>query len=354
MPDVTLSFSCDIIPSRDLRSPPPSARAVYERVRKSDVTVGNFEIPLTRAQTPLRKFLNLRAEPEIAAGAGLLGFDVVTLANNHAVDYGWQGLSDTATALRAEGLKVIGVGPTFEAAAKPEIFTANGRKIGVVAFSCLVPIGMGATAYGPGLAPIHVDVAYEIDANRQIEEPGDKDAVRIRTTVRPEDRDRALEIVRKLAAECDITVVSVHWGFGSDEELADYQWPLGRDFIDAGATIVHGHHPHAVHPIGFYKDKPILFGLGTFIQQQVFLEARDEVKALYKGMSRDGYIAEVVVETNGRVRLSCAPTSLDDDRLPFLATGETYDSIADRLARLSAAYGAKVTRGETGLEVAPA
>ncbi len=108
--------------------------------------------------------------------------------------------------------------------------------------------------------------------------------------------------MKRLRAECDLLIVSIHWGFGSGETLAEYQAPLGAALIDAGADIVHGHHPHAIHAIGAHRGKPILFGLGTFMAQQFFLNSGPAAAAMRAGMSPDGYIALVDVEPNDGLR----------------------------------------------------
>jgi poly-gamma-glutamate capsule biosynthesis protein CapA/YwtB (metallophosphatase superfamily) len=338
----SLCLTGDILPTRRLLDPPSSASAVYDLLHAADFAVGNFEMPLTRAGAPLHKLLNIRAAPEIAADVPLLGVDAVTVANNHVVDYGWAGLHDTHSALSQAGIAVIGVGENSAAAMQPAMREVAGVRIGVVAFSCLTPTGMGASKDRPGISAIHVHTGYEIDPWYQMEEPGDPSVVRIRTTVRIDDLAVAVAAVVALRARCDILVVTIHWGFGSGEDLAEYQLPLGQALIEAGADVVHGHHPHAIHAIGFHRGKPILFSAGTFIGQQVFLDASPAVKSLWAGMSPDGYVAALRFAPGAPVEIVLHPTTLDADRLPTIAVGADFDRIASRLVRLSAQFGAAV------------
>jgi poly-gamma-glutamate synthesis protein (capsule biosynthesis protein) len=333
---LTLCLTGDILPTRRLLDPPGSAQAVYDLLHAADLTIGNFEMPLTRQGAPLHKLLNIRAAPEIAADVPLLGVDVVTLANNHAVDYGWPGLRDTREALSRAGLAVIGVGEDRTAAMRPVLRDVAGVRVGVIAFSCLTPTGMGASTDRPGIAAIHVQTGYEIDPRYQMEEPGDPSVVRIRTAAHADDLAVAVAAVADLRMRCDILVVTIHWGFGSGEDLAEYQWPLGRALIEAGADVVHGHHPHAIHAVGLHRGKPILFSAGTLIGQQVFLDASPQVKSLWAGMSPDGYIAELHFAPGTPPRITLHSTTLDDARLPLLATGADAERITARLARLSA------------------
>ena len=103
MAPVTLALGGDILPTRRLANPPASAKRVYDRVRAADFAVANFEMPLTREGAPVQKLLNIRADPDIAADVPSLGFRVLTLANNHAVDYGWPALEATGSLLRGQG-----------------------------------------------------------------------------------------------------------------------------------------------------------------------------------------------------------------------------------------------------------
>ncbi|MGE0008337.1 MAG: CapA family protein [Parvibaculaceae bacterium] len=344
MNGVTLALTGDILPTRELSPVPESAKEVFDLIEKADFAVGNFEMPLTDKGSAVEKLLNIRAHPGIGASLPVLGLDLVTVANNHAVDYGWEGLAQTVEVLRASGLRVVGAGRSVDEARQPEVAAANGKKIGVIGFSCLLPTGMAAASQRPGISPIHVDTSYEIDPYYQMEEPGDISVVKVRTQARSSDVAAAASAVKALKQRCDVVIVTIHWGFGSGEDIAEYQPPLARRLIDAGADVIHGHHPHAIHAVGFYKGRPILFSLGTLVGQQVFLDASPAVKTLWAGMSPDGYIATLTVSDEGGLAIGLVPTTLDPDRLPVLATGADFKRIEDRLVRLSAPHGAVIER----------
>jgi len=343
MTTIGIILGGDILPVRSLASPPASAERVYELIRSADLALGNFEMPLTDRGTPVQKLLNIRAPASIALGVPVLGFDVLTIANNHAVDCGWEGLVDTREGLQAGGIAVIGIGETRDLAAGPLVREVAGLRIGIVAFSCLTPPGTSAGPDRPGISPIHIVTAYEVDPWYQMEEPGDPSVVRVRTAVRPDDLDWAGGLVSRTKAECDLVIVTIHWGFGSGETLADYQMPLARALVEAGADVVHGHHPHAIHGIGFHRGKPIFFSAGTFIGQQVFLDASPQVKDLWAAMSADGYVAMLSINAQAIAEIRLHPTTLDDNRLPILAEGPAAERIGERIARLSAPLGATVS-----------
>jgi len=339
---LTVALAGDVIPARPLTPAPESAEKVYALVGGADIAIGYLEMALTHESVPVRKMITRKASPDIARDIYMLGFDVLSVANNHTVDYGWPGLLETSTALAAGGVRVIGAGTTRREAARPVIERVAGRRVGIIAFSCLTPAGMDASDERPGIASIRIDTAYQIDAAYQMEEPGDPSVVRIRTQAQADDLAFATDAVRRLRDECDLLIVSIHWGFGSGEALAEYQMPLGAALIDSGADIVHGHHPHAVHAIGAHRGKPILFGLGTFMAQQFFLNSGPAAKAMRAGMSPDGYIALVDVEPDDRLSVRIVPTTLDSNYTPTLAEGVAFDRIAERLSRLSAAHGVSI------------
>jgi poly-gamma-glutamate synthesis protein (capsule biosynthesis protein) len=354
MASLTISMTGDIYPTRSLSPVPEHVGRVYAILRDSDIAIGNFEIPLSDRGAPVEKLLNIRADPAISENLSGLGLDVATLANNHAVDYGWAALEQTAALLRDKGIRVVGAGSDIAEAMRPEIIEAKGTRVGVIGFSCLLPTGMAAAASRPGIAPIHINTAYEIDPYYQMEEPGDISVVKVRTSAKADDLARAVSAVQNLKKRCDIVIVSLHWGFGSGEKLAEYQMPLAHSLIEAGADIIHGHHPHAVHAIGFHHGKPILFSMNVFIGQQVFLEASPTVKAMWAEMSADSYIARVSIQPDGTMEVEAIPTVLDANRLPILTEASDFERIHGRLARLSQDHGAVVERIGQTLHVRPA
>lgn len=357
MSPMCLTLTGDVLPVRPLATASPEARRdaqeLFGLLDASDLAIGNLEMPFTERGAPLEKLLNIRAVPEIANDLPAMGFDIVNLANNHTVDYGWVGLADTVHAVRATGLHPVGVGANLAEASEPVVLDVGGQRVGVLGMSCLLPTGMAATAQRPGLAPLHVETGYEVDPYYQMEEPGDPSCVRIRTRVRDADLRRAVNDVQRLRDRVDVLLVSVHWGYGSGEELAEYQQPLAHALIDAGADVIHGHHPHAVHAVGFHLGRPIFYSLGTFVGQQIFQPAPPAVQSLWGGMSPEGYVARLSFAEHGRTAIELVPTTLNTERLPVRATGSDFERIAARLARLSTSHGAEIRAQEGVLNASP-
>ena len=149
---VVIALTGDIYPTRPLTPLPAEVRSVFDILRKADVAVGNFEISLTDKGSALEKLLAIRANPEVARDLPELGLDVVTVANNHAIDYGWDALRDSMDRLQASGLRVGGAGDPVAEAVQPTIVTVDDVRIGIIAFSCLLPAGMAAAPNRPGLS----------------------------------------------------------------------------------------------------------------------------------------------------------------------------------------------------------
>jgi poly-gamma-glutamate capsule biosynthesis protein CapA/YwtB (metallophosphatase superfamily) len=152
---LSLALTGDVIPSfplcdddgRTLRSAP--LRAIAAELRQADVAVANFELALTHIEGPREKMFTTRCDPALAPDVAQLGFDVLTVANNHTLDHGWAGLAEGLRHLRATGLELIGAGETLAAALTPAVRSVSGQSIGVLPFSCLLPVGAAAGGSAP-------------------------------------------------------------------------------------------------------------------------------------------------------------------------------------------------------------
>lgn len=226
--------------------------------KPAGVALANLEIPLTDARAPTaRKSLAevrrrdqfiLKADPRHAPSLAACGFDLVSLANNHCMDYRAEGLRDMTAALGRVGILFAGAGPTREAAFTPAIFTsADGRRIGLI--SALAFMGSGAlgkcTPAGedsPGVATFPFGGRVGSAA---------KAGLKARITA--------------AKSQCDLLIVALHWGIERQTSPTPYQVELGRACIDAGADLVWGHHPHVLQGAELYRGKPILYSMGNLI-----------------------------------------------------------------------------------------
>lgn len=303
-------------------------------IHRADIAFGSLENPFSNKGFPREKLINFRTDPAIAADLQRVGFDVLSLANNHSLDYSYEAMFDTMEALDGQHIRYLGAGKNLSEAAAPVILEVGSRRVGFIAFSCLLPTGAAASKERPGIAPIHIHTAYEVNACFEMEEPGNAPVVR--TWANEDDQKFAENRIRELRSKVDFLALSLHWGYGSGEELAQYQQPLGHALIEAGADVILGNHVHAIHGIEVYDGKAILYSPGNFIAQQPRERASKEALAIYDEMSPDGYAARLDVEANGTHTLQIVPTSTNVDGLPEVAHGEVFARIAERIGRLSA------------------
>ncbi len=208
-------------------------------LRGMDLAFCNLECPIGSKG----KFINMfQAPPEAIAGISYAGFDVVSLANNHILDYHHEGMQETMAILTDNSIAGVGAGRNIHEARKPVIMEVNGITIGFVAYTEMwfvharEPISWQATEEEPGVAPARLEYVAEDIAD--------------------------------LRDKVDIIVASFHWGKEYADEPTTEQKALARGAVDAGADLVLGHHPHVLQGIEFYKQGVIAYSLGNFVFDQ--------------------------------------------------------------------------------------
>lgn len=170
------------------------------------------------------------------SGVGLLPqmqIHGVTLANNHSMDFGYQGLFDTLSALHRLRIKVSGAGVDQVSAIKPMTFSTAHGDVCVLAFSRTLPEEFWATELRSGAANLNFT--------------------------------RTAEHIKAVSSKCLFTFVTYHWGAEQSNTAKPYQRKLAKLSIDSGADAVIGHHPHVLQEIEIYEGKPILYSVGNFI-----------------------------------------------------------------------------------------
>lgn len=210
----------------------PFTGTAHELAR-GDITIGNLEAPISRGGEEFTaKEFRFRTSPEAAPALKRAGFSVLTLANNHMMDFGSTALHDTISHLRREGIATTGAGKTLADARRPAIIRVKGKSIAFLAYSLTQPVEFFAGNERAGTAPGY--------------------------------RPYVEEDVRKAKSAADYVVVSFHWGAERAELPKQYQRDAAYRAIDAGADLVIGHHPHVLQGIETYQGKTILYSLGNF------------------------------------------------------------------------------------------
>lgn len=312
------------------RGAAPGFQAAVAAMEETDLAVANLEMPLSRRGSRVPKHSHLRSDPAVIQDVKAMGVNAVTLANNHMYDYGPDALHDTVAACREAGIACCGAGADLEAALAPARLRAGGNPVALLSVASTLPIESAARDGKPGIAPIEVGWSYEPDVNLTVEQPGTMP--RVHTCASRADQETVCARIATLRAEGDAVIVAIHWGVPeywmspSQGWLAEYQQPLGRALIDAGAQIVLGHHSHSLHPVEVYRGRPIFYSVGNFL----FEDPRDF-------MAPESVIVQVALGPEYTVTL--VPAVLDAQGFPQLAAGETARHVLGLLAELSAPFG---------------
>jgi poly-gamma-glutamate synthesis protein (capsule biosynthesis protein) len=207
----------------------------------ADYTIANLETSLGDMGTPAAKRYTFQSPPEAAQSLALAGVDLVSLANNHALDFGPEALLQGIDLLGAAGVAAVGGGADDAAAHAPHVADVNGLRVGFLGY-VHVPVEAvthfdtetwTATAGAPGLAWA--------------------------------DPARVSADVAALQSEVDLVVVILHSGYEYIEEPSEPQVAAARAAVDAGADLVVGHHAHILQGIHSYHDGVIAYGLGNFV-----------------------------------------------------------------------------------------
>jgi poly-gamma-glutamate capsule biosynthesis protein CapA/YwtB (metallophosphatase superfamily) len=315
-------------------------QAVLRELRRSTVAVANLEIPLSCRGYVVPKTYTLRAEPAVMADIETLGLSAVTLANNHIMDYGPDALADTLAACQRAGLAHCGAGENLDAALAPLWLTIAGQRIALLNVACTLPPESEALPDRPGVAPLRVRFAFEIDANLLTEQPGTMP--KVSSWAVAEDQARVAGMIATCREQgAAAVIVVIHWGSPAwwlspyQGLLCAYQRPLAQALIEAGADAICGHHPHQLHPVEVYRGKPILYSLGNFIFEGV---------GEFPFMEPEAVIARLSFGEHPTCDL--IPLLLDEEGFPSLATGVAAERVIEKLRNLSRPYGTEIVMSD--------
>jgi poly-gamma-glutamate capsule biosynthesis protein CapA/YwtB (metallophosphatase superfamily) len=232
---------------------------VSSTLKQGDVVFAQLECAYSeRGECAVNLGHGLRNHPRNVPFIAAAGFNVISLASNHTMDYGPDALLDTIDHLKKNAIQVIGAGRNIKEARTPAVFEINGTKVAILGYNAILQPHWEAHEEWPGQAPLKVKTFYE-QVDWQPGTPSKVWTIPVEADVKAIEKDIA--DTRKIA---DVVVVSVHWGIHQMTDLAMYQREVGHRIIDAGADLIVGHHTHCLNPIEQYKGKFIFYGLGNF------------------------------------------------------------------------------------------
>ncbi len=221
----------------------PFAR-IAATTRAADLFLVNLECTLTTAGEPLEKAFNFRADPAAVAVLQRAGVDVVSLANNHAFDFGAEGLAETRATLLRAGIAAFGAGRNLNEARQPAILERNGIRVGFLGYlymgqHSIEPEILYAGQDRPGVAGTHKDLPTLLSWLRQD--------------------------IGALRPQVDLLVVSLHGGRESRNLTEPYQRRIATVASEAGADVVVGHHPHTLQTVEQRGRTHVAYSLGNLM-----------------------------------------------------------------------------------------
>ncbi len=207
--------------------------ATAEILRQGDMVIGNLESPITVSGDEfIEKRFRFKVNPKAAVALKNAGFTHLSLANNHILDFGKEGLRQTLEILDNNAITHSGAGSDISSARKAGSNLIKGLKIASLSYSLTYPKEFFAGAERAGTAPGYAQL-FTAD----------------------------IELAKRSA---DCVIVSFHWGSEGLDRPSPYQIAAAHKAVDAGADIVIGHHPHILQGVEHYRNGVIFYSLGNF------------------------------------------------------------------------------------------
>jgi poly-gamma-glutamate capsule biosynthesis protein CapA/YwtB (metallophosphatase superfamily) len=254
---------------------------VKEEVMKSDFAFVNLESAVTlENDKDSNQIYNFKSNPESLIGLKNAGFDMVSVANNHSMDFLQKGFLDTLDNLEKAGLLYVGGGLNAKEAYSAKSIILKGKKVKFLAFSRFIPTGdWFAGTNKPGIAQ-----AY--------------------------DRKPVLDAIAHEREGADYVLTYIHWGVEMKNQPEKWQRDFARQMIDAGADAIVGSHVHVLQGFEFYKGKPIAYSIGNFLFPDYVSGPKADTGLLYLTLNGD------------RIDMSFHPYYIEKNQI--VPKGETY------------------------------
>jgi len=225
-------------------------------LKSADITFANLESPFYDQGEPITEGMVFKAEPDTIEGLIFSGIDIVSLANNHFGNQGNKGMRYTFDWLKSHNISYSGGGNLISEAKKCTPIEKNGIKFCFLSYVDMTATGTPeiytADDKYPGLNPYYDNTDIESD-------------------------------ITAAKSEYDVVIISFHWGTEYQQKQNERQTSIGHRAIDAGASLVIGHHPHVIEPYEQYKNGYIFYSLGNFVFDQMWSEEtkKGEITKVY-------------------------------------------------------------------------
>ncbi len=206
---------------------------------------------------------NTRVAPHLAEAYRVGGFDVVSLASNHSLDWGEEAFLDTVDTFRGLGMQTIGAGRTIAEARQPALLRRDDVTIAVLGYCSVLLPGYWATDERVGVAPMRAETFYLPHEYQPGTPP------QVRTIPIADDLDALVDDVRRAKEVADFVVVSCHWGVHfAPRTVPDYEREVARAAAAAGCDVIVGHGPHMLRGVAVVDGMPCLHSIGNFVMSR--------------------------------------------------------------------------------------
>jgi poly-gamma-glutamate synthesis protein (capsule biosynthesis protein) len=262
---VSFAVAGDVIPHEAVRAAAAAAgddaqgwtallSDVSDVFQSADFGFVNMETPVAPAHSKGSKPFMFDAPVALPQALKASGIKIVSFANNHVMDQGWPGFIETREHLRDTGLLFVGTGDTAATTFQPVFTEANGIKVG----------WLGMTRWLNGNRNPDKDDQPHVNFFPYPGESGGAPGA---------DETQVLAAIKAARAECDLLVVSIHWGIEYAPAPRPEDIDTAHEILDAGASIIVGHHPHVLQPVETYRtadgrNTVIFYSLGNFLSNQ--------------------------------------------------------------------------------------
>ncbi len=285
-------------------------------LKDADITFANLECPLSDKGVPLPgKGIWFRGSPRNVETLLMAGFDIVSLANNHAMDYDEPALLQTLDILKANNIAQIGAGENEKAARKAHIEEVKNLKIGWLAYS--------------EMADLFFSFNYPRRMAAQENQAG----------ISSFSEKKIIEDIKALKDEAELIILSLHWGLEYKDIPEEYQKLAARSFIDAGADIIIGHHPHCIQGAETYKNGLIVYSLGNFIFDQDWSQK-----------TKEGLILRLELSPLGWKSAEFYPVLIEECQ-PKILTGGDGDELLQRFQDISQPFNTQFIKDKNSVFV---
>lgn len=271
---------------------------LLEEMKAAHIMMLNNEFAYsTRGTKAANKSYTFRALPKRVDILKEMGVDIVSLANNHALDYGVEALLDTFETLDSAKIEYVGAGNNFNRAKAAVYYKVGDMTIAYVAASRVIFSGdWYATNTRPGMIGTYDPTLF-------------------------------LEAIREARENSDFVVAYLHWGVERKHYPENYQKIMAKQYIDAGADAVIGCHPHVLQGLEFYKGKPIAYSLGNF---------------WFSSYKNDSVLLKLYLEETGQIRMQLVPVKNENTYTSIIKNEQEKNNYFKFMEKIS--FGVSIDR----------